>query len=1385
MRLLGLKVENFGPIRAAELSFGPGLNVLYGPNDLGKSHLVAAIRVALLYPHDRKDALDYAPWGTDRTPEVQLDLELNPELRYRIKKTLGKGSRGSSELSCSRAGGTWKLEEKGREVDGKLCDLLRWGLEKPGGGKGRKPAPDTYLTRVLLGRQAEVLEVFEHSLADDPQETGKDRLTAALQALGQDPLFRQVLADTTTEYEKAFDARGYRRSAKDAVWAKLNDQIKQAREALQGLQTQVNESEAEKLKLQQLLERQLVQQQACDQAEQRLAQVQSVLQAQACLDLARAERERVQRELLALTQAGQEVMAKGEEVTRLQSQLEAAQERLRLAEAARQACVQELQRQESAREQGLGRRRDELDRQRLEHQHALEQAQARLQAAEEVGRLEAELTRAEALLSRQREEVARHKAMAQGAGLILSLTTAQAQLREARGHHERLQAALEDRRQRASAQESASARLSEARRKKEEAEAALRLAQDALRRIESQEGGQQRLLREQELGRLHAEAESALKDARARAGAARQAREAAERVEQRQDALAASAAELKDLRQELERLELQLTQAEEALAQVHGLEAYLTWREAAEVERQAELRHQRAVEQRAEAGALRSRAAELESSLQSRRLPTREGLNALRQLDRERSLAEAKLGVGLTVTLEALQALAPQVVLDDAPAPGSPATLPSGQRASWAADRRIQLTLGDLARLSVEGGRPADRQQAAELRARWEQEGAAALAAAGVVTLDALEAACEEAEQRRRDAAELRRQAEALATQVQDVQQLEEQLSAARAQAEDRKRRLAGLDLAALEAASQGLTRAALEPRAQAAERERGAARAARDEIRTRLGAEQARLEAQEQELADARAKAQQLATPLGTAPQIALAEAEKAEARARDNLASIDSEREALAEEASLQLTQAREAVETTTRERDQAAGALEAAQQEHDQARTALATLEGALQGLQAAADAVDPEAPAAQVAQLRAQLSALTAAHPDGLRLRTPEDPRPQLTAALEEAEQEARAVELAASAQEGNLGRSRQTFQEKRQALGGDWAAIAAEAQTTTRERQSALERTKAELATLERSFEASLAAARASLDSATAQRASAEQARDAADRAQQEAARKLSELQGALAVRKGQVAALDLPTAQSAERAAEDALRAVLPPGSAPATQATLEAAQRECDQHHVQLRSLNKEIDQAQGALAKVGGGVVQEKAKDAEEALLRAEDRERQVALDYEAWKLLKETLEEVERAQTTNLGQTLAKPVAERFRQLAGPAYGPLALGPDLEVDLKTGSIQVQGELRPLSVLSVGTREQLATLLRVTVAAQLGCAVVLDDQLTQSDPARLEWFKTALRKAGETSQVVVVTCRPADYLNETELPGAASTMRDAENVRAVDLQRSVKRLT
>src|SRR5688572_30964857 len=100
MRLRRLLVEDFGCVRTATVEFAPGLNVLYGPNDLGKSSLIQAVRAALLLPHTSSAHEPFVPWQGDRVPHVELEFVL--DRIWRVQKTFGAGARGASLLESSK-----------------------------------------------------------------------------------------------------------------------------------------------------------------------------------------------------------------------------------------------------------------------------------------------------------------------------------------------------------------------------------------------------------------------------------------------------------------------------------------------------------------------------------------------------------------------------------------------------------------------------------------------------------------------------------------------------------------------------------------------------------------------------------------------------------------------------------------------------------------------------------------------------------------------------------------------------------------------------------------------------------------------------------------------------------------------------------------------------------------------------------------------------------------------------------------------------------------------------------------------------------------------------------------------------------------------------------
>lgn len=254
MRLLRLGVADFAAIVKAEIDFGKGLNVLYGPNDLGKSTLAESIRLALLLPHTSTVSEQYVPWHGSHQPVVEMTFETEAQRIWRVRKQFGKS--GSSLLQESRNGVDFEDVAKGRSVDGKLREILRWGIPEPGGAGGGKGIPTSFLATALLSTQANVTAVLQDSLQADLTPSGKERIALALQAAAQDPLFLSLLRATQARRDEAYTEKGTKKTAKDSPFRMAAERLREIRNEKERLQTLVDESEAVEHQLRDLTERQ-------------------------------------------------------------------------------------------------------------------------------------------------------------------------------------------------------------------------------------------------------------------------------------------------------------------------------------------------------------------------------------------------------------------------------------------------------------------------------------------------------------------------------------------------------------------------------------------------------------------------------------------------------------------------------------------------------------------------------------------------------------------------------------------------------------------------------------------------------------------------------------------------------------------------------------------------------------------------------------------------------------------------------------------------------------------------------------------------------------------------------------------------------------------------
>jgi recombinational DNA repair ATPase RecF len=242
VRFRRLEVRAYRAIDQAELEFGPGLNVFYGPNDLGKSTLAAAMRAVLLLPSESTAHQAFVPWHDAGPPRVRLTFERDGTL-FRVTKVFGNGSLAQAQLESSTDGSSYHDEEKGRAVDRRLRELLRWGIEPPGGKGGARGLPESFLSHVLLGAQGDVPEILERSLQSDRDGSGKERLYEALSALSQDPTFKRVLEAAQAKVDAAFTPTGRRKTGQSSPLSPIKEQITLLAQEFERLEQQRRESE--------------------------------------------------------------------------------------------------------------------------------------------------------------------------------------------------------------------------------------------------------------------------------------------------------------------------------------------------------------------------------------------------------------------------------------------------------------------------------------------------------------------------------------------------------------------------------------------------------------------------------------------------------------------------------------------------------------------------------------------------------------------------------------------------------------------------------------------------------------------------------------------------------------------------------------------------------------------------------------------------------------------------------------------------------------------------------------------------------------------------------------------------------------------------------------
>ncbi|HSG39768.1 MAG TPA: AAA family ATPase, partial [Thermoanaerobaculia bacterium] len=369
MKLHRLRVQSFAAIREMDIAFGPGLNVLYGPNEIGKSTLAEAIRLALLLPYNSNHHEAYVPWSGADSPRIDLVFETEEQRIWRVQKHFGK--RGTALLQESRDGKDFEDVERARAVDARLREILRWGIPEPGGSGAPKGLPASFLATALLSTQADVSDVLKTSLSDDPTGSGKERIAEALEAVAQDPLFAELLREAQARRDEAYTDKGAKSRAQGSVFKIAADRVRETREEKEHLEKMVEESDAIERRLRELDDERARRDEERAAAEERLATAARL--ARQATDRAMAEEavREARAEVLRIQSLDQRIAEAEEKVRQLAARKEQAGQALKDAQDEEAAAAEALAAAEGAAVERERARRAEALRAEQEAHDAL------------------------------------------------------------------------------------------------------------------------------------------------------------------------------------------------------------------------------------------------------------------------------------------------------------------------------------------------------------------------------------------------------------------------------------------------------------------------------------------------------------------------------------------------------------------------------------------------------------------------------------------------------------------------------------------------------------------------------------------------------------------------------------------------------------------------------------------------------------------------------------------------------------------------------------------------------------------------------------------------------------------------------------------------------
>jgi DNA repair exonuclease SbcCD ATPase subunit len=221
MIITKLILENWMKIQHLTLEFKQGINLVYGPNEIGKSSIVEAIRLAFTgdASSGNRKYKDLQPWGTDARAKVELFFTAGDNRHFQVRKSFPKGSAALLQQNIP-------LTEDPKKTQEKLLNIL--GINEK----------TINLFHLLFINQGETLNIFAPK--DNPlDENTRAYIKDVIKETAFKPL--QDFQDSLNrERELIFTSSGKLKTGRDAPeYKQLLDKEKELKQRKEELEEKV------------------------------------------------------------------------------------------------------------------------------------------------------------------------------------------------------------------------------------------------------------------------------------------------------------------------------------------------------------------------------------------------------------------------------------------------------------------------------------------------------------------------------------------------------------------------------------------------------------------------------------------------------------------------------------------------------------------------------------------------------------------------------------------------------------------------------------------------------------------------------------------------------------------------------------------------------------------------------------------------------------------------------------------------------------------------------------------------------------------------------------------------------------------------------------------